>query len=487
MKVPRWAQVYTSTRARVLFAALALLAVTIAVTIFVDRAVLLARLDDRIDAELAQEVGEFRRLVGGIDPATGEPFGPDGEAVFDTFLDRNVPGEDEVFLAIVDGVPYARSANSPYPIEDLDDLVDVWSAATTPEFRTDATPGGSLRSLAVPVVAPDGEVNATFVVARFPAGERAEVDDAIRVAATVGAAAFVVAAIVAWAIAGRVLAPLRKLADATAEIDQGDLSHRLDVQGGGELADLGHRFNAMLDRVETAFATQRDFLDDAGHELRTPITVLRGHLELAETDRPLPPETRALLLDELDRMSRIVDDLVTIAKSERPDFVTPAPVDVADLTMDVAEKARALADRDWRVDPGAAVVALLDRQRIVQAWMNLARNASQHTEQGDTITVFSRLGGDTLELGVADRGEGVAPADRERVFERFARGSSARRTDADGAGLGLAITAAIATAHDGRVRLDDTPGNGATFVIEVPHEPTPTTRSVSEVSPWPES
>ncbi|MCU0310898.1 MAG: HAMP domain-containing histidine kinase [Acidimicrobiales bacterium] len=469
-------RLWSSARARVLIGALALLAATIAVSILVDRAVLVARLDDRLDAELVQEIDEFRRLVGEVDPATGAPFGSDLEAIADAFLARNVPGEDEVFLAIVDGAPYGRSADAPYPIEDLTPLVDTWATTASPQLRTDDTPAGALRSLAVPVVTGDGESRGAFVVARFPAGERAEIDDAVRVAAVVGAAAFVVAALAAWAIAGRVLSPLRNLATAAGEIDERDLSHRIDVEGSGELADLGQRFNAMLDRVEGAFDTQRAFLDDAGHELRTPITVLRGHLELVEPGAPLPADTRALLLDELDRMSRIVEDLVTIAKAERPDFVTPAPVDVADLTLDIAEKARALAPRDWQVAADAVLVADLDRQRIVQAWMNLARNAAQHTAEGDTITVFGRERDGALELGIADTGEGVADADRARVFERFGRGASARRTSADGAGLGLAIADAIAVAHGGSIRLDDTPGGGATFTIELPldTEPTPT-------------
>lgn len=458
----------SSARARVLIGALVLLAATLVASILVQRAVLLARLDDRIDSELTQEIDEFRRLVDGVDPATGEPFGTDLAAIFDTFLDRNVPGEDEVLLAILGDEPYARSANAPYPIENLDLVVDAWANATAPQLRSDPTPAGGVRSLVVPVVAPDGSARGAFVVARFPAGERAEVDDAVRVAATVGSAAFVLAAMTAWAIAGRVLAPLRKLADTTALIDEGDLTGRIDVVGSGELAELGHRFNAMLDRVETAFTTQRNFLDDAGHELRTPITVLRGHIELLDPCEPMPPEIRDLALDELDRLSRIVEDLVTVAKSERPDFVATGPVDVTDLTFDVAEKARAFAPRGWRVAADAIVVADLDRQRIVQAWINLARNAAQHTTDGDLITIFSQCRGGHLELGVADTGEGVADADRHRIFERFRRGSSARRTNSDGAGLGLAITHAIASAHGGTVTLDHTPGGGATFTIRIP-------------------
>ncbi len=458
----------TTTRSQVLIAALGLLAATIVVSILVDRAVLLARLDERIDRELSQEVDEFRRLAGGSNPATAEPFGDDIAAIFDTFLSRNAPGEDEVILTMLAGQPYARTPNAPYPIEELDDQIAIWAATTETKFRTNQSPGGTIRSLAVPIHTSTGERAGTFVVARFPAGERAEVDEAVSVAAVVGAGAFVVAAALAWAIAGHVLAPLRELATATAQIGEENLDQRIPVRGSGELADLSRTFNSMLDRVDAAFAAQRSFLDDAGHELRTPLTVVQGHVELIEPGEPLPPATKDLILDEIDRMGRIVNDLLTLAKSEQPDFIIPGPVDIADLTIEVTDKARPLGQREWTVDPSAVVVVPLDRQRIVQAWMNLIRNAVQHTEDGDRITVFSRKTNGFVELGVADTGTGVAEEDQERIFERFARGQSPARTRSDGVGLGLSIVNVIVDAHHGELRLDATPGGGATFLLRLP-------------------
>lgn len=242
----------------------------------------------------------------------------------------------------------------------------------------------------------------------------------------------------------------------------------------------------MLDRVEGAFAAQRSFLDDAGHELRTPITVIRGHLELADPSVPLGSDTRALVFDELDRMARIVEDLLLIAKAERPDFVVPGPTDIADLVRDIVQKARPLGDRAWELRNDALIVADVDRERVTQALMNLVRNAMQHTSEGDRITVWSAVRDDRLELGVTDTGEGVAPDDRERIFERFTRGASARRTRSDGAGLGLAIARAIAHAHDGHLELRDTPGEGATFVLSLPRPAEPDAPRTEE-SMWPAS
>ena len=478
-----------TTRARVLAGALVLLGATIAASVLAIRALLLSRLDDRVDRELAQEVEEFQNLAGGVDPSTGDPFGSDLAAIFDTFLRRNVPATDEVLLGILGGEPYLRSAGAPFPIEDLTELVQRWADAPVPAYRTDSTPGGQLRSLVVPVAAPDGTLAGSFVVAIFPAGERDEVDDAVRIASLVGFAAFVLASAAAWAIAGRVLAPLRELAEGSARISEDNLGERIPVQGTGELAELTVAFNGMLDRVLDAVEARRAFLDDAGHELRTPITVIRGHLEIADPEAPLPVDTRDIVFDELDRMGRIVEDLLVIAKAERPDFVIPGPVDIGDLTEEVAAKARPLADRTWEVR-AAPVVAEVDRDRIVQAWMNLIRNAVQHTASGDRITVFSAARDGRLELGVTDTGEGVAASDRDRIFERFGRGGSTRRTRSDGAGLGLAIVAAIADAHGGWVDLRDTAGGGATFVVSLPaggaaspEEPA----EASEGAPWPAS
>jgi signal transduction histidine kinase len=221
----------------------------------------------------------------------------------------------------------------------------------------------------------------------------------------------------------------------------------------------------MLDRLEHAFEAQRQFVDDAGHELRTPITVIRGHLELLDDDPADRERALALVMDELERMNRIVDDLLLLAKAERPDSLVLEDVVVPELTVDVVAKARALAPRRWVVDEMADVVVLADGQRLTQALMQLAANAVQHTEKGDRIGVGSRVAAGQLVLHVSDSGPGVAADDVDRIFERFQRGSGARR---GGAGLGLAIVRSIAIAHGGSVRVEKGPGGGAVFTLELP-------------------
>jgi signal transduction histidine kinase len=176
----------------------------------------------------------------------------------------------------------------------------------------------------------------------------------------------------------------------------------------------------MLDRLQEAFAAQRQFLDDAGHELRTPITIVRGHLELLDPhDAQEVEQTVLLVTEEIDRMSRMVDDLILLAKSRRPDFLRRETVAVGELADEVIEKLRPLGEREWSVDERAPVTALLDRQRTTQALLQPGANALRHTSPGDTIAVGTRLAGSRLRLWVRDTGVGVADEHQQRIFERF--------------------------------------------------------------------
>jgi signal transduction histidine kinase len=275
-------------------------------------------------------------------------------------------------------------------------------------------------------------------------------------------------AVVGWLVAGRLLRPLRLVRDAAEHISHTDLSLRIPVSGHDDVSELTRTVNAMLDRLQSAFETQQHFLDDAGHELRTPLTIVQGHLEvLSSADPAEVDDVRALVLDEVDRMRRLVDDLIVLAKAERPDFLRTAPLDLDRLVDEVADKAAALGPRRWLVDarPGVCVVA--DAQRLTQALLQLADNAVRHTQPGDEIGIGAStdpLG--RLRLWVRDTGVGVRPEDADRIFERFGRASEGRGDE--GSGLGLAIVSAIATAHGGRVTLDSRPGHGSTFALVLP-------------------
>jgi signal transduction histidine kinase len=455
-------------RLRILGWYVLLLVAATVLSVLLLREVLVRQLDDEVEASLVQEAEELRALARGRDPETGQPFGRDVDAVFDTFLDRNIPPEGESLFTFVEGRPYRASFGAPYRLDGDRALVERWSRLRSTERGDLDTPAGPVRYLAVPLRFGE-ETRGVFVVANFMAGERAEVDHAIQVAAVVSVSVLLVASLVAWVVAGRVLAPVRVLTDTARSITETDLTQRIPVRGRDEIADLTATFNAMIERLEAAFATQRAFVDDAGHELRTPITIIRGHLELMGDDPAERRQIVELVTDELDRMSRMVDDLLLLAKAERPGFLEPEPVEVGVLTRELHHKVAPLAERDWRLERAAAVTVMADRQRLTQALTNLAQNATQHTEDGDVIALGSEATQHEVRIWVRDTGTGIDPADHERIFERFSRAANGRRRS-DGAGLGLAIVQAIADAHGGRVELRSRVGAGSTFTLVVPRQ-----------------
>jgi signal transduction histidine kinase len=452
-----------------------LLAVASLVSVFVARQVLIVRLDDRIQDDLAQEVREFRTLaVEGTDPATGRPFGDNVNRIFKVFLSRNVPGEGEELITIPRrGKPrYQRSDRAEFVIADP--YVSRWQRLEQEEEGEIDTPAGEAEYLAVPVTFGDRSLG-SFVVAIFSAQEREEVAEVVRIVAAVSAGVLLLATVIAFLTAGRVLAPIRGLRDAARTITGTDLTRRIDVEGNDEIAELGTTFNQMLDRLDDAFSSQREFVRDAGHELRTPITVIRGHLELLamEEDPRERTETIAIVTDELDRMSRFVDDLLLLARAERPDFLEFETVDVEDLSTDLLAKAQSLGPREWSLEMSGRGIIVADRQRLTQAVMNLADNAVHHTGDGEEIALGSAVNARYARFWVRDSGPGIDPDERDAIFERLSRG---RRANAsyEGTGLGLAIVRAIAEAHGGRVELTSEPGSGALFVVVVPVDSQPT-------------
>ena len=458
-------------RTRILAWYVVLLMISIAFMVLGLRQVLTAQLASDIDKALAQEVEEVRRLAGGVDPATTKPFGDDAAAIFDTFLLHSVPGEYEALYALVDGEPYKRTVA---PISLFEDPVALaaWQAATAPTWGRTETDVGPVRWLAVPLGAGDRRVG-VFAAAYYEAERRAQIDQTVQVTLAVSAAVILLASALAWGAAGRAIAPLRRLTTTAREIGGRDLGARIPVEGTDEVAELTVTLNSMLERLETAFASQRDFLNDVGHELRTPLTIVRGHLELLDDDPVERRQTVELVLDELDGMSRYVADLLLIARAEQPDFLRRGPVELAEFVDTLAARVRPLGDRDWRVAPIRPVVAFADADRLGQAIVNLASNAVRHTAPGAVIELGAVVAGAHARLWVRDEGTGIAPEEQQRIFRRFARGHDRLTSASEGTGLGLAIVDAIVVAHGGRTELASVPGKGSTFTLVIPIDPPP--------------
>lgn len=440
-----------------LLTSLALVAVGLTLYVLESR-----RIDRTIELSLNQEIGEFRALQAEDDPETGRPFAS-ADRLLTVFLQRNLPDDNEALYAFrATGGPTYQGEGDPVLQRSADLRRAVDRLSGTGGTASLSVDGRDYR-IAVQPIRQGGETSA-FVVTHDVSSSRDDLHELLVTYALLSAlSVMIIAGLASWS-AGRLLSPVRQLRDTAQGISDGDLGGRITVTGHDDLSDLQRTFNAMLDRLEAAFVTQRELLDDAGHELRTPLTILQGHLEVLDPDDPRDvAETRALLLDEIDRMSRLVNDLLMLAKAQRPDFVTTRPRDVEALTLGVVDRVRALADRRWVLDGVTRTTVPLDGQRITQALLQLSDNAAKHTRPGDEIGIGSRVHDGSVELWVRDTGPGVDPALRGQVFDRFARAGD----DDEGFGLGLSIVAAIAQAHGGEVVLDDTT-TGATFRLRIP-------------------
>jgi signal transduction histidine kinase len=256
-----------------------------------------------------------------------------------------------------------------------------------------------------------------------------------------------------------------RTADSISE--RGDLDRRLAGTGADDVGRLAATLNRMLDRLDAAFRRERRFISEASHELRTPITICRGHLEVLGPDpsREHIRECVELVIDEMHRMGRIVDDMVTLARADTDRFLRRETIPLDRFLADVSAKAAHLLDGRLAIVPARDGATLEgDPQRLTQALINLLQNAALHGRDGCPVLLRVTEGDDGWRFEVADEGGGITLEPPESVFQPFSRG----RTHAAGSGLGLAIVRTIAEAHGGAAGLVNRPGKGATFWIRVP-------------------
>jgi two-component system OmpR family sensor kinase len=460
-----------------LIAYVVLLALAGVVAMLGFRQFLSVRLENEADKALRQEMQELDRLLTiGRDPETGRPFAS-LRAVFDVYFSRNVPSREEAFLGFVRGDLYRSSTLAGFPLDRLprEALAD-WERLGSRSPREGESATGRVDTKLGDAYFRAARIRfhedvGAFVVTILPAEGREAIGDFLTYGGAAALGLLLLASVCAWIIAGRVLEPVRLLTDTAESISQSNLTERIEVRGTGEAADMARSFNAMLDRLEAVFESQREFVQDANHELRDPITIVRAHLQLMDDDDP-EERRRAvdLALDELDRMATIVGNLKLLAEAQQPGFLEREWIDVADFTRELASKASALASRHWPIDDEGAAALCADRYRLTEAVMNLAHNAVQHTDDSDTVAIGTSVSEDEVHLWVRDTGTGIPTSDQARIFDRFTRGTGSH-SRYPGSGLGLAIVKAIAEAHGGRVELNSRLGEGSTFTIVVPRDP----------------
>jgi heavy metal sensor kinase len=331
-----------------------------------------------------------------------------------------------------------------------------------------------VRVLTMPIVR-DGRVAEILQVGMLLRRARATLDrylDTLIVLIPLGVG---LAALGGAVIAQFALRPVDQMTRTARRITAEDLSQRVERRGtGDELDRLAETMNGMLARLEQAFAQTRRFAADAAHELRTPLAVLRGSIEVALRGDRSPEEYRRVLassLEEVERLIRLSEDLLLLSRSVAGPEPARAPVDLEPLLLEVFDVGARLgraAGVSVRVETAVPASVRGDANALRRALLNLVENAVKYTAAGGKVELALVPDGGWAVLTVADTGIGVEPADAERIFEPFVRLDAARSRDTGGAGLGLAIARSIVVAHGGTLAVESRPGEGSRFTIRLP-------------------
>jgi len=286
--------------------------------------------------------------------------------------------------------------------------------------------------------------------------------------------AFAASVIFSWLLSRRILAPVQVLRLAVQRLGAGDLTQRVEITDRGDLGDLGTSFNAMADALEHMNYVQRQMIADIAHELRTPLSNIRGYIE-AVRDRILEPdeETIATLDGEAVLLSRLVDDLQELSLVEAGQMtLSRQPEDIPELVAQATDAmAAAAAAHNIRLERHVAddlPLISIDYHRISQVLRNLLDNALSHSVAGGSISVDVHRTGDNVRISVTDTGAGIEPEDLPYVFDRFYRADRSRTRATGGSGLGLTISKGLVEAHGGRLRVRSTRGAGSTFYFDLP-------------------
>jgi len=286
-------------------------------------------------------------------------------------------------------------------------------------------------------------------------------------------AALVVAALTAWGLGGVALSPLVRVAEAARTIDVRSLGTRLPARGtGDELDQVVAAFNGTLDRLDRAIGEMRQFSAALAHELRTPLAILRGELELGLRQGRGQREMLENQLEQIDRLKRLIDQILTLARAESGQIaLNVAPVDIGDLAGSLVDQLQPLADAheiELSCERCDRVLVNGDAGWLQRLLINLLDNALKFTPPGGRVTLSVSRTASAARIIVRDTGVGMSAEDASRAFDRFFRADPARSSTIEGAGLGLSLAQWIVQSHHGTIRVDSCCGTGSTFTVTLP-------------------
>jgi heavy metal sensor kinase len=373
-----------------------------------------------------------------------------------------------------DGKPWPNFTQPPY-----DPAAVAPAAAGDEQFSTVKMAGVPLRVRTAPVVE-DEKVVAVVQFATPLTEQQRLIDGQVRTLITLLPFALLIAGVGGIFLTDRALRPVRRITQAAAQIGVEDLSHRLEVRGQDEFAELAAMFNGMIARLEEAFRRlerafeqQQRFTADASHELRTPLTRIKASVSLALADqRDAAAYRKALQVVDAaaNVMSRLIQDLLLLARVDADQLrLELCPLSVAELFEDIV--AEVPAEMGCAIDirlPDEPLLVLGDAQSLARLFGNLIGNALRYTPRDGLITLSARREAESIVLGVQDTGEGIAPEHLPHVTDRFYRVDDARTRSTGGTGLGLAICRSIAEAHGGTLTVESALGQGTLVRVTLP-------------------
>jgi heavy metal sensor kinase len=471
----RW--VPRGIRLRLVLAISAVSVAAVAASFLALHATTAANLRSRIDRELNEQYAEFQQRVlanGRVsDPGTlraaserfvtGQRYHP--EARIYVVAPEGAPPVTNQARIVDEELNESRSGDESGEAE-AGGIVSAGEGLTT--VSTDET--GKLRVLTEPIVIGGTRIG-TFRVADPLSSVDQALDSLRNRFIAVGLGALLLSVVIAIWLANLITRPLRRMAAVASAVDSGDLTHRIDYSGEDEVGVLADSFNNMMDRLEEGFHLQRDFVSDASHELRSPLTVLRGRIEQLTDhagDQAAVSAEADELMKEVRRMERLTDDMLTLAKAERGGLVQPRRVPIDDFVEDLRRDLPLLGSRHYRVESRIHGDLEADPDRLAQVLRNLVTNAVRHTGADGHIDISIASKNGSAQFAVSDDGTGVESDQLGRIFDRFHRTDEGRSRAEGGSGLGLAIARAIVEAHGGSISAESPPGKGATVRFSIP-------------------
>ena len=449
------------------------LSLLLSITLVFSRWSVTEQVRERVDLEILQQLNELELLATtGINPNTGEPF-QNSDALLETFLSRRISSENETMFSTIDSMVTFRSpGNSTLRVDKDATFLDVVNQVELPTLDTYVSDLGELRYGVYPILGLDSKMGRLIVVTNLDK----ELDSTNTLFRNLSLGLFVLFALtggILSVIVKRLLSPIAELTSQAQKVNKDNFIRQLKFETArvdDEITQLGQEFNNMLSRLESSFTDQQRFIDDAGHELRTPLTILKGHIELMQREG-YSEQSVAIIEDEVNRMTRLVQDLQSLTKATQPNFVQFSSFSADVFIKELQEKAQSVYSNPIEIAEYVELQIRGDKQRLTQALLQLIENAVKYSPERSKITLGMKVQNDEAIFVVKDLGSGISDDAKSQVFSRFFQIDNTHSPqDSGGVGLGLSIVKAIVDAHRGTIRILDNHPEGTIFEMRIPQD-----------------